>query len=324
MDRAVTAIHTEFTESSAVPSVSELPMSHLSLEVGHLYMDDIARGYDRLVELAHEVAPWARTAREACARSVAPKTARISTCYLVDDYFSELGSPREIVPMMVAAAADAGVTIDYLARESACAIAGPLPLAALVLDHLVADPPPGTDGSRPVPHESGWLCNGVRSPGQGVGEAMAPKPQWRPPAENGANRHSIFVDVQLWDERPGGRRWSCPFLAAVWQLVRLGVLRNYGQPVVEVVSWDGSLPDSWRELPPVLRLRKEANPFTAYRTFSVLGSRFLPIEHAVRTVLSQVAVPDVVDKLLHERARGEKVTLPAEIVNRVGYAFVGG
>jgi hypothetical protein len=320
----VNAIHTVFEEISAVHTVSELPMSHLSLEVGHLYMDDIAGGRDRLVELAHEVAPWARTARAACAQAVAPKTARVSTCYLVDDYFADLGSPREIVPMMLEAAADAGESIDYLARESACAVAGTLPLAALVLDRLVADPPPGTDGNRPTPHESGWLCNGARSPSQWVGEAMAPKAQWRPPAENGANRHSIFLDVQLWDERPDGRRWSCPFLAAVWQLLRLGVLRNYGGPVVEVAAWDGSLPDTWRELPPILRLRKDAPPFSGYRTFSVLGSRFLPIEHAVRTVLSQVAISDVVNRKIHERARGEKVVLPTEVVNRIGYAFVGG
>jgi len=320
----VTTIHTVFEETSALPTVSELPMSHLSLEVGHLYMDDIARGRDRLVELAHEVAPWAHTARETCARAVAPKTARISTCYLIDDYFAELGSPRDIVPLMVEAAAAAGLTIDYLARESACALAGTLPLAALVLDHVVGDPPPGSTGDRPVSHESGWLSNGVRSPGHRIGEAMAPKIPWQPPAENGANRHSIFLDVQLWDERPQGRRWSCPFLAAVWQLLRLGVLRNDGGPVVEVATWDGSLPATWRELPPVLRLRKDAAPFTAYRTFSVLSGRFLPIEHAVRTVLSQVAIAEVVDKLIHERARGEKLALPTEIVNRIGYAFVGG
>jgi hypothetical protein len=72
----------------------------------------------------------------------------------------------------------------------------------------------------------------------------------------------------------------------------------------------------------VLRLNPAAAPFRAYRTFSVLSARFLPIEVAVRTILGQVAVAAPVAEQIDARARGERVTLPAELVDRIGYAFI--
>ena len=51
---------------------------------------------------------------------------RISTCFLVDDYFTQFSSPREVLPMLHEAAAAAGLTIDYLAREDAAAADFPL------------------------------------------------------------------------------------------------------------------------------------------------------------------------------------------------------
>jgi len=318
-----TPLEAVFEEVSAQPKVTAVPMSHLSVELGHLYLDDILAGPDRLAELAHQIAPWARAAVDMCGEAVAPKRPRISTSFLIDDYFSPVGSPRDIVPMILSAARDAGLSIDYLVREAACASHGSAAPAALVLDHLVADPEPGTNGARPPARDSGWLCNGVRSPNQLVTEAMAPRPRWRPPVENGAARHSIFLDVQLWDQTPEGRRWSCPFLASVWQLLRLGLLRSMGQPVFDVCDWDQSLPATWAELPAILRVEPRAAPFAAYRTFSVLPSRFLPVEHAVRTILSQVAIEDAVHQQVAERAAGERLTLPLEVVSRIMYAFVG-
>jgi len=196
-------------------------------------------------------------------------------------------------------------------------------LAELVAGRLVADPPPQTTGGRPMAHESGWLCNGVRSPERPLDEAMQPILPWEPPSENAANRHSIFIDVQLWDEETGKRTWSCPFLAAVWQLLRLGVLRMRGEAVVEPRVHTGAFADSWVDLPPIVALRADAAPFAAYRTFSVLANRFMPIEHAVRTILSQVAIEPAVAEEVTRRASVEQLWLPSEVVDRIEYAFAG-
>lgn len=320
----MTGVDATFREASAQPRVEQLPLAHVSIELGHLYMEDYAAGIDGLRANFQRVAPWAEAARQACQTTVGDRRARISTCFLVDDYFGPFGSPRQIVPDLMRAAADAGLEIDYLGRESGCATADGVPIARLVEGQLVAEPAPSTDGSRPPVSESGWLCNGERSATPGVGEAMGVISQWTPPVESAVNRHSIFLDVELWDEKPedGSRTWSCPFLAAVWQLLRLGMLRNLGQGVAVPQPLPGELPERWDELPALLRLNPSAAPFSAYRTFSVLSARFLSVEHAVRTILGQVNVAGAVATQVTDRAEREGVALPPELVERIEYAFV--
>jgi hypothetical protein len=284
-------------------------------------MDDFRSGPARLRELFGEVRPWAEAAQARC-RAALGGQARISTCFLVDDYFTPFGSPAEIVPMLRHAAEESGLVIDYLARESSCAATGATQPARLVEDRLVAEPPRQTNGSRPPVTETGWLCNGERSPHTGeAGEAMEDRPGWRPPRQTLANNHSIFLDVELWDEVRGERRWSCPMLAAVWQLLRLGLLRDEGRAVARPVPAPDPLPQTWRELPPVIELRRGARPFFAYRTFTAMPSRFLPVEDAVRTILGQVAVERAVTELVLTRAAAEGLALPADVLGRVEYAF---
>jgi hypothetical protein len=319
----VTAIEAVFEEPSATSRVASMPLSHLSIELGHLYMEDFATGPRRLRELFDQVAPWVRTAQDTCAVGVAPQRPRVSTCFLIDDYFGAFGSPREVLPMVIDAATGAGLRIDYVAREASCVEAHDVALADLVVARLVADPPPGSNGTRPMVHETGWLCNGVRSPQLPLGEAMRPTVAWQPPSENAANRHSIFVDVELWNETSGRRQWSCPFLAAVWQLLRLGALRMKGDSVVHPQPPPGNLPEQWREFPPIVQLNPTAAPFSAYRTFSALASRFLPIEQAVRTILSQVDVEPGVRADIAKRGSAEGLSMPSELVERIEYAFAG-
>jgi hypothetical protein len=302
-----------------------VPLAHLSVELGHLYFEDLAASPDRLRQHFRRVAPWVDAAVGICAANLPGRRARISTCVLVDDYFAPTSSPAEVLPRLLEVAQECGVTIDYLARESACAELDGLSLARLVQDRIVADPPPGTNGSRPPPAEIGWLCNGQRSPVGPVVEAMAKVvAPWAPPAENAANRHSVFVDVELWDDDARNvRTWSCAFLAAVWQLLRLGVLRYDGEPVAPPQPWDGELPDDWRRLPAVVQLEPAAQAFSAYRTLSVLSGRFLPTEHAVRTILSQVAIESAILAQVAERAGTEGIALPASLVDRIDYVFTG-
>ena len=315
-----------FTEVLAERRTAETPLAQLSIEVGHLYAEDFDRGSTHLRTLFERVRPWLEALRAASLPGQSPKP-RISTCFLVDDYFGRLGSPAEVLPGLLATADAAAVPIDYLARESACAGGRGAPVVELVVGRIVADPPPETNGYRPPPHEVGWLSNGQRSPNSDSPEALRSAGRWQPPRENSKANHSVFVDVELWSEgQDGHRTWSCPLLAAVWQLLRLGLLRNQGQPVIEPVprsQLPERLPDRWAELPEVIQLTSRAAPFSAYRTASVLPTRFLPVELAVRTILSQVAVDPAVNALVAARSRGERVEIPPEVVDRISYVFLG-
>lgn len=307
-----------FTELSAVPAVRSVALAHLSIELGHLYMDDYEQGPDRLREHFARVAPWARVAAE----QVTVARPRVSTCFLIDDYFTRFSNPREVVSQLIEAASAAGLTIDYVARESGCARVGDLDLAAVVQAHIVDEPPPGTTGGRPPASVSGWLANGERSPSSAASAMAAPR-KWAPPRENAVRNHSIFVDVELWSEEPGGRKWSCPFLAAVWQLQRLGLLRHRGEAVASPVPLAAEeLPPEWDGMPAVVQLNPKAAALRAYRTFNVLDIRFLGVEHAVRTILRQVAVDPQASGQVLTRAESEGLPMPEDVTERIGYVFV--
>ena len=311
-----------FEETAARRSVESVPLSHVSIELGHLYIEEFTGGPEQLRRHFARVAPWVAAARQAATDRVPGGRARVSTCFLIDDYFTLFSTPSAVLAQVQEAIEGTGLVIDYFAREAGCAQADDLPLAELVLTQLVSDPVPETTGERPPITETGWLCNGKRSPVSGPGQAMSPDRVWLPPAQNAANRHSIFLDVELWDyEDDGTRRWSCPFLAAVWQLMRLGLLRHQGEGVTVPYQLD-DWPDDWDKIPAVVKLNPRAAPFSAYRTFSVLGSRFLPVEHAVRTILGQFSISPAVLDQLQTRSRNEHVDLPKDLVERVEYAFV--
>jgi hypothetical protein len=312
----VIPIDATFRETAAEPRVEAVPLSHLSVELGHIYMEDFAAGPDRLRAQLSRVAPWA----EMASRVDLPDKARVSTCFLIDDYFTRFSTPAEVLPVLLAVAADCDLRIDYLARESACEQANGVPLARLVAARLTAVPPVGSNGSRPPALEIGWLSNGQRSPIADAGEAMR-RSAWAPPVEIDARNHSVFVDVELWSEQDGHRTWSCAYLAAVWQLLRLGLVRNGGKSVVHPCVWSGDFPGEWDDLPPIIQLNPAAKPFSAYRTFSVLPSRFLQVENAVRIILSQVSTnPAILDQIM-QRSIKENIHISPELIDRVSYVF---
>jgi hypothetical protein len=318
----VTAYEGVFTEQSATPVVRKVALSHLSVELGHLYMDDFKAGRPHLLTQFEAVRPWVAAARQASAEELDGRQPRVSTCFLIDDYFTRFSTPREVIGDLVAAAGEARLEIDYVARESGCAVADGVDVATLVRQHLVGEPPEGDNGSRPPTAVSGWLSNGERG-GEGPASAMAAPRAWQPPRQSAVQNHSIFVDIELWNGPPEEPRWSCPFLAAVWQLQRLGLIRHLGEPVGEPqpLSRD-DMPDEWDRMPAVVQLNPGATPFRAYRTFSALGARFLPIELAVRTILGQVAVNPAVAAQVAQRAGAERIALPGELVDRIRYAFL--
>ncbi|MFF2365245.1 SCO2522 family protein [Streptomyces sp. NPDC058122] len=320
-----------FRETSAEPHTASVPFSHVSLELGHLYMEDFDEGTTRLRRHFATARPWADAVRAGTEARLANGRARVSTCFLIDDYFSRLSTPDRLIPPLLDAAADAGLTIDYLARESGCAVApgvdrSELHLAESVLHRLVESPPPGGNGFRPPVSRTGWISNGRRAPAQRTSAALdSAGTTWQPPSETTARGHSVFMDVELWSGSGEERTWSCAFLASVWQLVRLGLLRDNGRAVLTPTPWDDrEFPTEWDDLPPVVRLNPRAEPFTAYSTCSVLPIRFLAVEHAVRVVLGQVHLEAAVLDQAMSRSEREGFTVPADIADRTSYVFPPG
>jgi hypothetical protein len=322
MGTTVSEVKTDFFESSAELKVDSLPLSHVSIEIGHLYMEDLVGGEDAIQQAFAVAAPWVRAAQNPRAIGCGKEMVRVSTCFLIDDYFSRFSTPAKVIPMVIAAAEREGLRIDYFARESASAQADGSSPAELMLGRLVTEPVAGSTGGRPPLTETGWLTNGLRSPDTSRTEAMAKRKSWQPPLESARRRHSIFIDIELWDERDDTRTWSCAALAAVWQLIRLGLLRDRGRPVVMPQDWtDSRLPDSWDDMPPIIRFRPGAAAFNAYTTLSVLSPRFLPVELAVRTILSQFACDRSILAEADARAARDGMQMPAELVDRIRYVF---
>jgi hypothetical protein len=319
-----------YGEAADEDHIRAVPLSHLSIEVGHFYLDRIRDDEELMRSQFRRVAPWVTAA---AATVDAGGRSRVSTCFLIDDYFRSEPGPAQIMPKLLAAAAECGVSIDYLAREAGCHVAGDVPLAELTAARLLPEPAPGTNGSRPPTATSGWLCNGERSPGSDSGQAMRAQ-QWQPPQEFGKRHHSIFVDVELWKDAgqqvngrtTAQRSWACPFLASVWQLLRLGMLRYHGAAVVEPDPWPpgAEWPEHWDDLPAIIRLNPHAAPFAAYRSLSILPHWYLPIENAVRMILGHLSLDEAVTEQFVERGAREGLRVSRSVIDRISHIFLEG
>jgi len=332
----VNASYHEVTETARTEQV---PLAHLSIEAGHLHLDDFADGDRVIAARLDQAAPWLEAASKRIRKRFG-RNARISTCFLVDDSTPSSSAlvppkPSEVVDIVTAAADQAGFRIDYLAREAGCAMAcerpysGPRdksPLADIVAGLIVEEAALGANGSRPPTAQTGWLSNGERSPAVAV--AMD-APEWEPPQEFGTYRHSVFVDVELWsldkDQAQPERQYSCSLLAAVWQLLRLGLLRDAGHAVAKAYRFDPSeaLPDLWSQLPSIMQLAPDAAPFAAYQTLSILPSHYRAAEHAAEIIIDHLQFDEAVLNQTADRARDEisPITLPDNPAGRVSHLF---
>jgi hypothetical protein len=322
----------EMTQTAKVDSV---PLGHLSVETGHLYLDDFADGDRRIARQLEQAAPWLDAAGKRIRKRFG-RNARISTCFLVDDYTPSSSGPdqpkpSEVVDILTTAAEQAGFKIDYLAREAGCAVACERPysgprdqsaLADIVAGLIVEEAAVGANGSRPPTAQTGWLSNGERSPAVSV--AMD-SPDWGPPEEFGKYRHSVFVDIELWSPDNSERQYSCALLSSVWLLLRLGLLRNAGQAVAKPYRFGPgeALPDLWPQLPSITQLTPDAAPFAAYEVFSALPRYYEAAEHAAGIIIDHLRFDPAVLKQITDRARDEAnpVTLPDNPVGRVSHLF---
>jgi hypothetical protein len=321
----VTGVEASFGEVSGQRRIEVPELADLSVELGRLPAGGVTADFELLQRYFAQVAPWARAAAQACAGRVTGRAPRISTCLLVDDYTAPGGTPDTVIAELRRAAKLCDLEIDYLARTSGCVDADGVQLVELLIGRIVEEPAPLTDGSRPPPARAGWLTNGLRSPRRPV-EAMGARPAWAPPRVHVSSGHDVFIDMQLWDEDGDRRRWSSALLTALWQLLRLGLLRRRGEFVAQprplpadIADWA----DRWDRLPAVMQLNPAARPFTAFRTVSVRRPDDVAVEHAVRTILDQVAMePEVLERIA-EQAHHEGVRVPVALVDRIESVFVG-
>ncbi|MEU1549274.1 SCO2522 family protein [Nocardia sp. NPDC005745] len=329
-----------YSEATEQPRITSVPLSHLSIEVGHFYLNEITSDIERVTAEFRRIVPLVSAFIESAKVQFGPN-ARVSTCYLIDDYFHPDTDPSAILTKLLDAAEESGLVIDYLARESGCwraskfvegvAFGEPIPVAEMVAARIVAEPAPPSTGRRPPTAESGWLCNGRRSSEDEHNQAMRRR-TYRPPEEFGRREHSIFLDVELWSRHVVDgvtvTRWSCPFLAAVWHLLRLGMLRYHGAAVMDPQPWrrEDLAPRRWSDLPPVVQLNPSAAPFAAYKTLSMLPKRYIGIEHAVRLVLDHLDLDDDVVEQTITRGAGEvpPVPVPRKVSDRLSHLLLDG
>ena len=235
---------------------------------------------------------------------------QVSVVVLIDDYFwtkkYEL-SREDIADEVVQYSAEKSIPLDFVVYESALAES-----VEMMFSRIAPFPIVGA-GSRQVDSvdRSQWLSNGqagrklarsTTSPRLGMSrtadgpdETLVERP--RP--------HSLHIDVEMYaDDEDDQRKWACPVLAAWWQLVRLGMLRDN--------EGNASYPSDTKVI-------SDHGKLFAKRTLTALSPDFLEIEAAVRTILCQVNIPQMWQDQLRD---GKPIPKSDEHLSRMSYIFI--
>lgn len=288
--------------------------SHVSLELGHFYLRDLTP--ERVQSLARQEAEWTAP----MLAGLRERSRTVCCVAMVDDYFVAEGQEEEVrdkEALVVDGYRDVGLPLDYIVRESECAATGQSFVDRYFMRALVGDRGEPVGTAERIPRlDHPWLhsedpgegspTRPVRSAFGGGVEAVA-----EPPSTDGrpTGPHSIHVEVELWSGEGNRRKWSCPLLAAWWQLIRLGVAYSpdadgRDQPVDESVG---------------RALHEDAPPLPAHRTLSVLSAPFLVVEAAVRTILEKVVIADP-SWARHLQTSADDADVQAHC-ERIGYLF---
>ena len=220
-------------------------IADLSVEFSHLYLDQASEAE-------------AKAAAGSARRWLIPVITRyreagytVSTTVMIDDYFaSDEASVEKNTELIRSSCANEGVAIDHVVYESACAHS-----VEKMIEHLMDQPRFG-DGSSNGPTDSSkdnWLFN--YAPGRDafreaqnlsafslLTEEERRAVELQSVANAGSKettqraRHAIKLEIELWKQTVVANGtsllWSCPLLAAWWQLIRLGMFRDNGTPVL--------------------------------------------------------------------------------------------
>ena len=313
-------------------------IADLSVEIGHLYLSDLKfdsisapeienathfdkrpsdEGEPQVVDLESYVTR--RLDRGIAAVSPIVKRYRaskkkVSTAVLIDDYFYRSSSDAELLDRVVAAIIEYAETakneiqLDFIAFEADVAD------SVRTLVNLITREPHAGAGSRSqaeLEYHDRWLGNGQAGRGRTVKKIrrlgrVEALPLEESTAGRNRRQHSIAMDIELLSLRNGIELWSCPLLAAWWQLVRLGMLRDdHGEPTMPKRT---------------IALGLDENvPLHAKRTLTALVPEFLEVEAAVQTILRQTALTgDLRSHLKDSRLEIE----PRDHLKRISYVFV--
>jgi hypothetical protein len=246
-----------------------------SIEPGHFYSAAFAEGMDAMVARFRQVGYFVNALAE-------PGD---SISFLFDDYHNRPQAdvtPSDIIWQIQESSTRGGVRIDYIAREAAC-----VRLAKHVLELLKPT------GYVRETEETRWLLDDPRP------NAVAPPAM--SPLNAVAHERSSYIDVEIYNNSGQGRPWACPYLAAIWQGLRLGELHDSAFDQPYLVGDD--LPDwsSWEETPALIQLNPNAQAFVAERSLSVLPASFLEVEGAVQKILGRFSLASGLTPPVQER-----------------------
>ncbi len=272
--------------------------AELSVEAGHFYKKDLVP--DLLSQYYGHIALSSCLARPISTVGEDSATNR-SVAVMLDDYHQIPGKnlpPSQVIGMVVDAAKENGVRIDYIAREAAC-----VPLAPALEDLLRESPLFKVEKGKRGDDISHWLVADHPNLRPSTAMDASPSQTLLPRTMGERIASSVRVDVELWSQ-PGPQNnkksWACPLLAAVWQLVRSGRLELLGGSAVmddptgfnhPMLVERGDLPDwEWRDMPALIQLHEDATPFPAKHIASILPVDFLGVESAVDIIIRNAGV----------------------------------
>ncbi len=264
----------------------------VSFEPQHFYRDDFKGGEPKLTRLFRRGEPYARAA-------MAGRVA--STSVLFDDYHNALNPkkyrPAEVYGQLQRAAEAAGVPLDYIGREAACA-----DLAEGVLKQL-CEHPSSAPYIQAANNGTVWLLDTPPSRQHGTAPAM------RPQVRDHSRRPIDDVSIELYgvDHTAPEDPFACCFLSAIWQGLRFGAIRSPGFDAPPLIE-DHNFPDwNWGEIPPLVQLNPDAAPFVAERTFSVLSGENIIVENAANRIVKHL---------------GTVLDVPQFASDNIGYAMI--
>jgi len=252
-------------------SIESIPFTEragLSVEAGHFYANAFSSNAEPPLAVRLErVKIWADAAELRLKQETGEEA---STVHLIDDYSCNF-KPQRIIRQIIDAAKQSKLRVDYLAREGAC-----VPLAGIVLDQLAT-----TEVFAKGESVAHWFDSTLEAARAGD-------------AEGGR--------LRFWGEiyyKYAENEWACAHLAAVLQLLRLGVLHypDFDKPFLlknkdELPAWR-----KWDEVPGLIQLNPDAAPFQARETFSILPKAYIGVETLVKKIIARLPSPDGPDAL---------------------------
>lgn len=290
--------------------------SFLSIELPHFYISQFSEKPD----IIEKGLAASKIFLDPIVAILEKKKKNYSTVCLVDDYFVRKGQENEIEKFIQSyrnACEKLSIRLDYIVFEGQCS------KSVKNFPPILPEPNQGA-GSRGGPYTNqlsdnkDWLSNGdvfrdkYIDVNQGFGanflsnELSDIKPH---------KEHALFLDVQL--SKPGESKnlaylneeklvYSCPFLAAWWQLIRLGMHSDEdGNFLIPENSWQ----------------RDGAHPMTAERTLTFVAPDFLPVEHAVNCILNNVIPSDKQLRHLNRTGKTENGKPTLSLANRLSYVI---